>query len=244
MTTDPRPRKRINLALQGGGAHGGVHLGRAGSPAGGRPARHRRHLRHQRRGDERGGARLRPRARGAGRGARDAGPLLGPRRRARPLQPGAADAAGPHGLHRRHELLAGLAVLRRSVADGVALCRESRQHQSAGRGAGRGGRFRLAARAPHRAAVRLRHQREERQDPRVRLPRDHGQGDHGVGLPAVRLPGGGDRRRELLGRRLHGQPAFVPADLPHRLRGCADRPDQPDPGRRGAENRTGRSSTA
>ena len=180
-----KSRKRINLALQGGGAHGAFTwgvldrlledgrldiAGICGTSA----------------GAMNGVALAYGLARGGPAEARATlARFWGRRRRARPLQPGAADAARPGDLGRRHGLLAGLADLRCAVAHGVALRRESGQHQSAGRGAGRGGRFRLAARAPHRSALRLRHQRQDRQDPRVRLQRDLGQGDHGLRLPAV-----------------------------------------------------------
>ena len=165
-------------------------------------------------------------------------------RRAGPLQPAAADPARPGAVSIGDmDFSPGWLfwdALSRMVSP---YRRQSGQLQPAGRGAGRGDRLRLAARAPHRPAVRLRHQRQDRQDPRVRLPRDLGQGDFGLGLPAVPLPGGRDRRRVLLGRRLHGQPAALPADLPDRLRGRADRPDQPDPGRRRCRRRHRRSST-
>ena len=50
----------------------------------------------------------------------------------------------------------------------------------------------------------------------------------GLGLPAVHVPGGRDRRRGLLGRRLHGQSRHLPADLWLRVAGRADRAHQPD----------------
>ena len=62
-------------------------------------------------------------------------------------------------------------------------------------------------------AVHLRHQRPHRRAARVLARRDHGGSRHGVGLPAAPVPGGGDRRRALLGRRLQRQSvgAAVPA---------------------------------
>ena len=198
-------RPRVNLALQGGGAHGAFTWGVldrlledgrievAGS------------MRHQCRGHERGGTGLRHGPRRPGRGTRHACPLLGGAGRAGPLQPAAADPARPGAVHWRHGLLAGLALLGRAVAHGLALCSQPDQLQPAGRSAGRRDRLRLAAREPHHTVVRLRYQRQDRQDPRIRLPRDLGQGHSGVGVPAVPLQGGRDRRRVLLGWRLHGQ---------------------------------------
>ena len=180
-----KSRKRINLALQGGGAHGAFTwgvldrlledgrldiAGVCGTSAGAMN------------GVALG---LRSRTRRPGGGARDARPLLGP---CSPSAPATARCS-----RRRSTGVISVGdmdfspgwliydALSRMVSPYVA---NPGQHQSAGRGAGRGGRFRLAARAPHRSAVRLRHQRQDRQDPRVRLQRDLGQGDHGLGLPA------------------------------------------------------------
>ena len=73
----------------------------------------------------------------------------------------------------------------------------------------------------------------------TRLPRrrDHRRRRAGLGLPAVHVPGGGDRRRGLLGRRLHGQPGHLPADLPLRQPGHGHRPHQPARARGDAAHR-------
>ena len=63
----------------------------------------------------------------------------------------------------------------------------------------------------------------------------------GLGLPAVHVPGRRDRRRALLGRRLHGQSGDLPADLRLRSARRGDRPHQSDRATGRADDRDARS---
>ncbi len=83
-------------------------------------------------------------------------------------------------------------------------------------------------------AVHHRHQRAHR--PRARVPqrRDHARRAAGLGLPADHVPGGGDRRRALLGRRLRRQPDDHAAGARMPLQRHDPGADQPDRARRGA----------
>ena len=109
----------------------------------------------------------------------------------------------------------------------LALSAQSRQLQPAAARAGAVGRLRPAARAGAGQAVPVGDQRPHRQGQDLHQPGDHVRGGDGLGLPAVHVPGGRDRRRGLLGRRLHGQPRHLPADLPLRQPGRGRRPHQP-----------------
>ena len=103
---------------------------------------------------------------------------------------------------------------------------------------GAAGRFRAGARRADRGA-RGGDQRAHRPAGGV-LGRgaDRGRGD-GLGLPAAALPGGRDRRRGLLGRRLHRQPGAPAADRRPQQPRHPDRADQPGAARGGAAERAG-----
>ena len=68
------------------------------------------------------------------------------------------------------------------------------------------------------AAFHFRHQRADRPRAHLSARQDHRRRGDGVGLPAAPVPRGRDRRRALLGRRLSGQPGDLPV-----LRHDADR---------------------
>ena len=91
-----------------------------------------------------------------------------------------------------------------------------------------------------RSAVKLflsRHQRAHLQGQGLRNDEITRRRRARLGLPAVPVPGGRDRRRGLLGRRLHGQPGDLPADLRLRVDRRHHRPHQSDRARRGAAHR-------
>ena len=69
-----------------------------------------------------------------------------------------------------------------------------------------------------RSSCSCRRPTSDRQGPDVREPRDRPRPGPRLGLPAVPVPERDDRRRGLLGRRLHGQPGDFPADLRQRRR--------------------------
>ena len=185
-----------------------LHLGRARPPAGGRAHRDRGHQRHQRRRHERRGA-----GRGYGRGraaegARSSSPSSGAGRRRGAASSNRLATAGPSwrrpgGLD---QTAAAIAMFGWMTQIALALPVQSAQHQSAARHAA--ARQSISTRCSScdcTAPVHLRHQRAHRQDASLHRRRGHGRCGAGLGLPADRVPGGRDRRRSLLGRRLHGQ---------------------------------------
>ena len=202
-----------------------LHLGRARSTAGGRAARRRGHFRHLgRRGQ-----------------CRHAGGWLAPRRQRRSGQaPGGFLACNepwrrPAALAARGDrqiVLAGAdrhadaRLVHRLVALPIALRRQPAQHQSA-EGADRA--LRRFRRATRRSAPDLhrRHQRADRALTYFSAREDFRRIGDGLGLPARRVPGGRDRRRALLGRRLSRQSGDLPVLPRHRQRRRADRADQP-----------------
>ena len=214
--------KTINLALQGGGAHGaftwgvldrlleeeriafeGISATSAGAMnaavlayglARRRPGRARR-----RRSPISGGASAMPRA-------------------FSPLQP---TPARPADRHRTRSNFAGLPDVRHADPAALALSVQSAELQSADGAcssrrsissdcAQRAARSSSTSPPPTCAPARS---RSSSNDEIV------GGRGAGLGLPAVPVPGGRDRRRGLLGRRLHGQSGDLPADL--RLRHAA-----------------------
>jgi hypothetical protein len=75
--------------------------------------------------------------------------------------------------------------------------------------------------------VRHRHQRADRPGPGVPEPRDHVGRAARLGLPSDLVPGGGDRRRTLLGWRLFGPSDDHAVGARMHLEGHDPRPDQP-----------------
>ena len=192
-------------------------------------ARDRRHLRHLGRRDERGGAgrrlcrgRRRGRAGGArgvlaarvGRGALQPAPA----RPARDRCIGPLDARQLAGLRRDGPRWRACSRPTTSNPAGSnplrEILRESVDFE------------RLGAVADQ--AVHHRHQRAHRPRPRLPQRRDHARRAAGLGLPADDVPGGRDRRRALLGRRLLRQPDDDAAGP--RVHGARHHPgpDQPD----------------
>ena len=102
--------------------------------------------------------------------------------------------------------------------------------------------FERLATAPDQA-VRHRHQRAHRPRPHLPQRRAHAGRAARVGLPADDVPGGGDRRRALLGRRLLRQSVDVAAGP--RVHGVRHDPgaDQPDRAARARRARRARSTT-
>ncbi|MEQ8231134.1 MAG: patatin-like phospholipase family protein [Gammaproteobacteria bacterium] len=104
-------------------------------------------------------------------------------------------------------------------------------------------RLRCAARGLPVPSLHRGHQRTQRA--RAHLSRARAALRHGarLGLPAVRLPGrrsaGRPRQRAFLGRRLHRQPRAVAALLRHHGAGPAAHPDQSAAARRPARYRAG-----
>ena len=76
------------------------------------------------------------------------------------------------------------------------------------------------------AAVRHRHQCADRAAAHFLARQDHRRRDPRLGLPAAAVPRGRDRRRALLGRRLSRQPVDLPAVQQDADRGRAADPDQ------------------
>ena len=209
----PKAKKTISLALQGGGAHGAftwgvldqlIEDGRlaieaiTGASAGSMNAVVL--VDGWREGGARGRARAAAQVLEAGQ----------PRGRA---VAGAALALRPvhRLLERRGDAGAGLA--QRLAAGGDALRVQPARHQPLARRAERAHRLRERARLHRGEAVRRRDQRLDRQDPRLRRAELDRRPHPRLGLPAEDLQGRRDRRRALLGRRLHRQPAAVPAVL-------------------------------
>ena len=89
--------------------------------------------------------------------------------------------------------------------------------------------------------VHLGDQRAHRPPAHLSAGQGHRRRDHGVGLPAVSVSRGRDRRRALLGRRLHGQSGDLPVLPRDRDRGRADRADQSGRARRDAAHARPRS---
>ena len=220
----------INLALQGGGAHGAFTWGALDRILEETSIAHRGNHRHLRGRDER----HRPQARlGAGwprRRADGAREVLAAGRRARrrhrrgdarlaplPLAFACRDLAAARVQPRR-------ARRRRHHPRALALPVQPGQLPSAARHRRGDGRHRKRRLDPRPQALRLGHQRPRRTTAHLSGPRDHHGRHPRLGLPADALPGDRDRRREdrpprgLLGRRLHGQPGPLPAPLPHQGR--------------------------
>ena len=215
---------RLNLALQGGGAHGAftwgvldrlledegfAFEGVSGTSAGALNA------------VTLASGWL---AGGAAGGARRARQLVARGGGAGPLQPAA---------RRRHDPDGGR--FRRAAA--VALPAQPAGPQSDAQDPRPAGRFRAPAARPRHRAVRRRDRPAQRRGAHLPQPRaDHRRAAR-LGLSAAAASGGHDRRRGLLGRWLRQQPAADPAGrgLPH-ARPAAGA-DQSDPGRRRAEDR-------
>lgn len=83
-------------------------------------------------------------------------------------------------------------------------------------------------------SLRHRDERAHRAGPRLRPQGSFARRAARLGLPAPSSPGGGDRRRPLLGRRLHGESRDLAADLQLLHRGRGARSDQSAGARRGA----------
>ncbi len=225
--------KTINLALQGGGAHGAFAWGVLD-----------RLLEDERIAFEgvsatsAGAMNATVLAYGLAEGGREGGEagarqLLAAHQPCRHLQPAAAFGLRP--AHPRPHARAP-AGLRRAGPDEppvLALSAQSLELQSAAPGAGAVGRLRAAARGLPDQALSLRDQCAHRQGPALRERADHRRCRDGLGLPALHVPGRRDRRRGLLGRRLHGQSRDLPAHLQlrqPRRRGRAHQPDVPSGG--------------
>ena len=125
--------------------------------------------------------------------------------------------------------LAGAGLVQRGRALHVAVRSQPAQHQSAARPDRALRRFRRGARLPGHQPVHLGDQCAHRPPARLSAGEDHRRRRDGVGLPAVSVSRGRDRRRALLGRRLHGQSGDLPV-----LRRDADR------GRAGGADQSGR----
>ena len=202
--------KTINLALQGGGAHGAFTWGVLDRLIEDGRLDFDGDLRHQRRRDERGGAgrRLRARRRG-GRARAAAGVLEGGQPRRRQGRARSAKCLGRPIILLLALPIAGVPFF--ALAAVVSPYRlQPAEHQSAPRPPRRAGRLRPRARCKAARAVHL-----GDQCPRPARSRFHRQGGHrrrgdGLGLPALPVPRGRDRRRGLLGRRLHGQSGALP----------------------------------
>ncbi len=231
MLPQREPRKRIDLALQGGGAHGAFTWGVLDALL-------------------EDGRLYFDAISGTSAGAMNAVVLVDGLRRGGAV--GARDQLAkfwksdqPRGRHaRRRRRRARPAARLLAHAEPVALrlfpaVHQSRlalrdqpaQHQSAAGSRREADRLRGGARLRPSAPVHLGDQCPQRQDQGFHRPRDHRQGADRFGLPAVSLPGGGDRRGGLLGRRLHGQPGAV--SLLRRL-GRAGHPAHPDQSGRAA----------
>ncbi len=104
--------------------------------------------------------------------------------------------------------------------------------------------FERPARAAGREAVRHRLQRAHLQVAPVPHAGAHRRYADGLGLPAVPVRGGGDRRRVLLGRRLSRQSGDLSADPRMLVERRGDRADQPADPQRGAGRPRATSSTA
>ena len=200
----------VDLALQGGGSHGAFTWGVLDRLARRVAAALRRHLRHLGRRDERRGDGLRA----------DAGRTRGRARRARGFWKRVSDAARLSPLRRGPiEILTGNWTLDYSpvfaAVDFAAQVFSPYDTQPAGlesADADPGGQRRL--RSPCRRAdqaVRHRHQRAYGQRPHLPQRRPHARRAAGLGVPAHDVPGGGDRRRAVLGRRLFRQSVDVAA---------------------------------
>ncbi len=111
------------------------------------------------------------------------------------------------------------------VAISVALRSQPAQHQSA-QGPGRAlRRFRRPARR-QAADLHRRHQCADRPAAYFSARKDFRRSRDGIGLPAGGVPRGRDRRRALLGRRLSRQSGALSVLPLDRHRGRGDRPDQ------------------
>ena len=202
-----------------------VHLGRARRAAGRRADRDRGHVRHLGRRDQRrdGGRRARPRRPGGGAQAPRRFLARGePRRRDVEAQPRHLRAAVLADPDRRRP---DEGLVRHHVELSVALRSQPAQHQSA-EGPDRPlRRFRRGEEERH-AAVHRGDQCAHRPAARVPAREDRRRRGDGLGGAALRVQGGRDRRRALLGRRLHRQPADLSVLPHHRHRGRAGGADQ------------------
>ena len=188
-----------------------IHLGRARLPAGRRAHRHRGHFRHVGRRDQR----------------RDAG------RRARARRRRAEARKRLDDFWRAASLDGNLPALQRSVIDRLfsftpyegspvqawfnAVARYMSPYDLNPLNINplrdlieRFVDFDAVRAVPGHEPVHLGDQRAHRPPARVSAGQDHRRRDHGVGLPAVPVSRGRDRRRALLGRRLHGQSGDLP----------------------------------
>ncbi len=198
-------KKKINLALQGGGAHGAFTWGVLD------------HLLSDERLDIEGISGTSAGAinavmladgfaRGGARGSAQAARGILARREPRRQSPGApARRRRPAVLVHALRGLARAGLVQRGRALHVALRSQSAQHQSAARPDRALRRFRRGARVPGHQPVHFGHQCAHRPPARVSAGQDHRRCRDGVGLPADAVSRGRDRRRALLGRRLHGQ---------------------------------------
>ena len=202
---DARPPQLIDLALQGGGAHGAFTWGVLDRLLEEPWLADRGHFRHLGRRHECRRAGRRPRQGRRRRRARGAGGLLAQGFRGRPVQPVAAQPARRAARPLDARPLAGLHRPRSDGARVLALRSQLRRHQSADADPGRSDRLR-APRQRRRSSSSSRRPMSA-PDAAARVPqrRDHARRAARLGLPADHVPGGGDRRRSLLGRRLFRQ---------------------------------------
>ena len=202
---DARPSLLVDLALQGGGAHGAFTWGVLDRLLEERLAADRRHLRHVGRRHERRRAGRRLRCR---------------RRRGRPggawRRSGAAcrmpRCSARSGARRSTSCsAAGRSITRRCSSPSTCMRACSRPTISTRCGVNPLREILAecvdfdAAGASADQAVRHRHQRAHRPRPRVSQRRAHARRPARLGLPADHVPGRRDRRRALLGRRLRRQ---------------------------------------
>ena len=210
-----RRRQRLNLALEGGGAHGAFTWGVLDRLLEDETLEYRLDQRHQRRrrqcrGAGRGPGRGRPRRR-----ARQAAGGVGGGGQGRRARPGAPQSAGSPASAartrwRRWRRCSRPTTSIRWASTPSASC--SRTHVDFARLRG----------TPRPGAAGRGHRRDDRPAPPVPPHGDHGRGGAGLGLPADAASCRDHRRPGLLGRRLLGQPG--PADAGAR-----------EPGRRHAD---------
>ena len=209
-----------------------IHLGRARLSARGRAHRHRGHFRHLGRRDECRDAGRRARARRAGGSAQAARRVLArrePRRQSAGLQRSVLDRLFSFTPFEGSPVQAWFDAVARYMSpydlnplninplrdlierfvdfDAVRACKDVSLF--------------ISATNVHTGRLRI--------FPQEKISRRR---RHGVGLPAVPVSRGRDRRRALLGRRLHGQSGDLPVLRRDADRGRADRADQSGRARR------------
>ena len=220
--------KRINLALQGGGAHGAFTWGVLDHLLDDGRLDDRGHFRHLGRRDERRHAGRRARARRAARRRESGSPSSGARRASTatcrrssaPSSTGCSRSCRSKARRCRPGSTRCRAVFRptTSIRSTSIRCKDLIE---------RFVDFEAVRNCAELAAVHLGHQCAHRPPARVSAREDHRRRGDGVGLPAVPVPRGRDRRRALLGRRLSRQSGDLSV-LPHdRDRGRAGGADQP-----------------